>query len=179
MTFIYRLKPMLETASRIHSANGGVRASQARIDDPVAFTDSARVSGAIYIVFFCCCLSKWPWVNGKEVLEKRKSIDTSTSLGGIWWSGTRKIETLILSLGAGSLVVWPRKITILLSSVPSFSQFSNGHRSSFKASQSFIYLVAIHTIALSCADLSLPISPCRQSRPSNTRSGSEAEKPPR
>ena len=40
---------MLETASRIHSANGGVRASQARDDDPVAFTDAVCVSGAIFI----------------------------------------------------------------------------------------------------------------------------------
>ena len=38
---------MLETASRIHSANGGVRASQARDDDPEAFTDAACVSSAI------------------------------------------------------------------------------------------------------------------------------------
>ena len=53
---MYRLKPMLETASRIHSANGGVRASQARVDDPVAFTDAASVSGAIL-------LSDCRWVN--------------------------------------------------------------------------------------------------------------------
>lgn len=52
---------MLDTASRIHSANGGVRASQARNDEPVAFTDSVCVSGAMLI------LPNRPWVNGKEV----------------------------------------------------------------------------------------------------------------
>ena len=44
---MYRLKPILETASRIHSANGGVRASQARDDEAEAFADSACVSGAM------------------------------------------------------------------------------------------------------------------------------------
>lgn len=44
---MYRLKPMLETASRIHSANGGVRASQARDADAAAFADTAGVSVAI------------------------------------------------------------------------------------------------------------------------------------
>lgn len=45
--FHYRLKPMLETASRIHSANGGVRASQARDVGAAAFADAACISGAI------------------------------------------------------------------------------------------------------------------------------------
>lgn len=47
MFFMYRLKPMLETASRIHSANGGVRASQARDVGAAAFADAACISGAI------------------------------------------------------------------------------------------------------------------------------------
>ena len=38
---------MLETASRIHSANGGVRASQARDEEAAAFTDAACISGAM------------------------------------------------------------------------------------------------------------------------------------
>lgn len=38
---------MLETASRIHSANGGVRASQARDGEAAAFTDAACISGAM------------------------------------------------------------------------------------------------------------------------------------
>ena len=44
---MYRLKPMLATASRIHSANGGVRASQARSCEAAALTDAICVSGAI------------------------------------------------------------------------------------------------------------------------------------
>lgn len=44
---MYRLKPMLETASRIHSAKGGVRASQARDADAAAFTEAVCVSIAI------------------------------------------------------------------------------------------------------------------------------------
>ena len=55
---MYRLKPMLETASRIHSANGGVRASQARDGEAVAFTDAACVSSAI--------LSESPWHKQNE-----------------------------------------------------------------------------------------------------------------
>ena len=39
---------MLETASRIHSANGGVSASQARdVEAAAAFTDAVCISGAI------------------------------------------------------------------------------------------------------------------------------------
>ena len=38
---------MLETASRIHSANGGVRASQARDGEAAAFTDAACISGTM------------------------------------------------------------------------------------------------------------------------------------
>ena len=38
---------MLETASRIHSAKGGVRASQARDDEAAAFTDAGCISGAM------------------------------------------------------------------------------------------------------------------------------------
>lgn len=40
---------MLETASRIHSANGGVRASQARDCEAAAFIGAASVSGAILV----------------------------------------------------------------------------------------------------------------------------------
>ena len=47
LTYMYRLKPILETASRIHSAKGGVRASQARDDDAAAFMDVAWTPGAI------------------------------------------------------------------------------------------------------------------------------------
>ena len=44
---MYRLKPILETASRIHSANGGVRASQAR-DEVAVVTAVACLSNAIF-----------------------------------------------------------------------------------------------------------------------------------
>ena len=44
---IYRLKPMLEMASRIHSAKGGVRASQALDDEAADLTEAACVSDAI------------------------------------------------------------------------------------------------------------------------------------
>ncbi len=41
---------MLETASRIHSANGGVRASQALDAETGAFADVAIISGAIFVL---------------------------------------------------------------------------------------------------------------------------------
>ena len=40
---------MLEMASRIHSAKGGVRASQARDDEAADLTDAACVSDAILV----------------------------------------------------------------------------------------------------------------------------------
>ena len=49
----YRLKPMLDTASRIHSANGGVRASQARDVEAGGFRGVAYVSDAILVAKHC------------------------------------------------------------------------------------------------------------------------------
>ena len=80
LKFIYRVKPMLDTASRIHSANGGVRASQARTDEGAALADDVGVSGAI-VNEICSYESSIKATKPIREHERRKALRFLSTVG--------------------------------------------------------------------------------------------------